>query len=296
MSDNHCNLQERLLPALKILDKLERVAAERSLETTLRERLFATYRLMISLLPRAAYFGPSAQARLEILYQARKLAICAASYALQLSQPEVAVELLEEGRAVFWSHYMRLRTSFDDLPLELARTFKVTSRKLEEKLTSGSKEDQMAEHRRLGEQWEILLSKARSIPGFERFLLPNTFNSLSHAARKGPVVLLLAGEALCQAIVIEQPSSTANQVSLPGVTLRRLEDLKRSLERSNCCARALGSRALKRRDAPLRASGPSDVYAELWKNVMWPVIESLSLKVSVLFQSNTNNWCIKSTF
>ena len=39
-------------------------------------------------------------------------------------------------------------------------------------------------------QWEAIVGRIREISGFERFLLPLTFNDLQQAAARGPVILI----------------------------------------------------------------------------------------------------------
>lgn len=277
--DDHHNVQQRLTKALNALESFEAWSIREDLDALLRERLLDTYRLTISLLPRASYFGLDARTRLDALSKAKELAVSAASHALQLLRPDVAIEILEAGRAVFWSQYMRLRLSFGYFPDNLAQKLKITSRQLDEGSTRGNQEDQAAARRRLSEQWDLLVDEARLLPGFECFMLPETFIMLSQAAERGPVVVLMASQTSCEAIVIESPAVGAKQVPLPKMTLKRLIFLKQALEASNRSARGLRNRAFKRREPMPKSGAAYGVYAELWSKVMKPVIDSLAWKV-----------------
>ena len=81
--------------------------------------LLGDYIATAGLLPRVAYFGLDIGSRLRALADADKLAVNGAAHALILEQPQLAIELLEQGRAVFWSQHLRLRTAFDALPSQL---------------------------------------------------------------------------------------------------------------------------------------------------------------------------------
>jgi len=69
---------------------------------------------------------------LRVLAKAENLATGAASQALEMSRADDAIELLEQGRAVFWSQCLRLQTHFTELPQDLALSLYVTSRQLEQ--------------------------------------------------------------------------------------------------------------------------------------------------------------------
>ena len=55
-------------------------------------------------------------------------------------------------------------------------------------------------------------------------MLPEMLQALGVASTKGPVVVLLANEVTCQAIVIENPE-TVHQINLSEVSLQKLQAL-----------------------------------------------------------------------
>lgn len=67
------------------------------------EKLLQAYRSTVELLPQVAYLGLDPHLRLRALAQAPALATTAAACAVVGGQPQIAVELLEEGRTVFWT-------------------------------------------------------------------------------------------------------------------------------------------------------------------------------------------------
>lgn len=275
--------RQRLIYVLEVLEIFERTITERDTSPELREQLFTTYQNTMRLVPRCFHFGLDARARLEMLYRARNLTIYAANRGLFLEKPEQAVELLEEGRAAFWSHCIRLRASFDGLPKELADRLKAASRVLDDKGASGNDAEKTGERRKLIVEWEALLSEARAVPGYERFLVQGSFDYLSQAATKHPVIVFIPGDTLSHAIIIRRPSSAPQMVQLPNLTTGRLEKLECQLKLFNRTARAMGSRAMTRRELKRSADKPLDVYSTLWMDAMLPVIEGLGLQVSLTY-------------
>ena len=75
----------------------------------------------ISLMPQAAYLGLSLNHRLKSVADAEHSATMAASHALLIPNATLALELLEQGRAVFWRQSLHLRTPFEalDIPKDI---------------------------------------------------------------------------------------------------------------------------------------------------------------------------------
>lgn len=234
-----------------------------------------------------------------MLTKAEGLAINGAALALTLGQPDVAVELLEEGRAVFWNQHLRLRSHFDALPEHLSRPLAEISRQLDVDVTNQSDnrddatppdksifEVQISQRRRLGERFDALIQEARSVSGFERFLQPEPFAVLARAAAKSPAVVLVAGRFSCFAVIIASPDHPEKAVSLPNISAGRLKHLGEVLqvcnkERRQIPRDATGSRdrAMKTKGRKDSTSGTKEILAELWLSIMQPIIQALSLKV-----------------
>jgi tetratricopeptide (TPR) repeat protein len=80
------------------------------------ESALGAYHAAIELLPRLAMLGLDLQSRQHALTSnSDGLARDAAACAVRAGQYDSAVELLEEGRAVFWSQALALRTPMADL-------------------------------------------------------------------------------------------------------------------------------------------------------------------------------------
>lgn len=291
VSDGRQNAQTRLASALDVLKHVERHVSVSQPDPQLQQALLDVYTRTVELLPRVAYFGLDVESRLRALANSDKVAADGAAHALLLAQPEFAIELLELGRAVFWSQQLRLRTAFSALPSELAAKLTQAAFMLErgshcaghtvnENQAKAAQEIQTANRRRLGDDFEELIAQARALPGFERFMLPEPFRALCTAAAHGPVVVLLANDIACQAIVLETPESV-HQVQLPKAYLKTLKTLSRAMSIAVRRGRGLlRNRAMKK----LHVEGgrkAEQVLEELWRNVILRVINVLDARVRV---------------
>lgn len=292
--DQYQNAQNRLTSALEVLDEMEHHVYFFQFQPFLRHTLLEVYSQVVELLPRVAYFGLDVASRLRVLSHSDTLAADGAGHALALNAPKVAVELLEQGRAVFWLQHLRLRTTFHLLPPPLARELSDTAATLErdtrilpseegqsvdEAHARVAQEMETIKRRRLSTEFEDLLRKARALPGFERFMLPETFATLSMAASHGPIVILLPGRSVCHAIVIERPD-VVHQLRLPGTTLQMVTTLSATIATASRNSRnSLQGRAMRRLDrTDKKAEG---ILEDLWRMVMAPIVQVLNLKVSL---------------
>lgn len=291
IADTHCSARVRLFEGLDVLT-LFKLAHERGqLGASTSLLLLDAYRLTIDLLPRIAYFGLDAHSRFKILSMAPTLAVDAAIYALSVHNEQASVELLEAGRAVFWSQSLRLRSSFDQLPKDLAAELSETARALNadarrvnqpSRLDGSARadyEDQVARTRRLGEAFEALVVKARYLPGFECFMLNDTYAALSMAALTAPVVVLLARTDFCGAIIIEGPNVSAKQLVFgPLINIERLKRLAHELRNTRQTTRnAVKYRVMRKTTVSQKSQ--NQVLAELWHSILKDLIKALSYKV-----------------
>lgn len=293
LSDRHQSAQARLRSALMILKTLEHDVSISLLDPQSRMMLLDVYIATAGLLPRVAYFGLDIDSRLRVLADADKLAVDGAAHALILEQPQLAIELLEQGRAVFWSQQLRLRTAFDALPLELSIKLTRTAFLLENgcqlsveeeeqvfgdgNQAKAAQEKKAADRRRLGGDFEALIHQVRAMPGFERFMLPEPFQALRAVASRGPVVILIANQVTVQAIVAEQKG--IQQVQLPEANVKDLRALSHMMVEAVRRGRGhMRDRAIKRLDKKLDHT-LERVLQELWRVVIGRIIEAIQLEV-----------------
>jgi tetratricopeptide (TPR) repeat protein len=307
ISDTSQSAHIRLKKGVEILEKLEKVISkwpEEPVDRTREERILELYHLAIQLVPRVAYLGRDIKSQLRALERVEHLATAAAIHAVAISRLDVAVELLEEGRAVLWSQRLRLRTAFDNLPVGLADKMKSLALKLEKgsvapkirnQENKATIEEEAVRLRCLGEEFEATIMEVRSLPGLDRFMLSDTFDSLRAVADRGPVVLLVTRRTASWGILLQHKN---NPQTIPLTTdPSRLKGLCEMLRISGLRHRnasfatsdtvrdvRLSLNAQKRlvipssdcedgRDAMMALLG------ELWKDVMYPIVRALQLKV-----------------
>jgi tetratricopeptide (TPR) repeat protein len=288
LRDNYRHPQMRLAESLEILSLCKSAIQAYHLgQRTVALELLSAYRSAIQLLPCMASFGLSLHSRFVVLARARTLAAEATLLALELGHICEALEMLEEGRAVFWAQYLRLRTTFDVLPHEQATHL----RQLTQELTLGDSDsrgpigdDEIVKRRKLNADFEEALASARQLPGFERLLMSQTYSSLSQAARNGPVVVFVSSGTHTVAFIVPAPDVTPISVALPNMNEDRLKAMisDHRIASARSAERLREARSMK--PVRIRDSGDRDgecqLLANLWSWVMLPVVEALNLRVS----------------
>lgn len=281
LNDGH-SANQRCADGMKILEILK----DHSWDSPLRHLLLEVHNLLVRLLPRVAYFGLDLRSRLRVIRESESLANDAVGHALMLSNPTIAVELSEEGRGMFWNQALQLRTPVDSLPQPLAEQLVTISRQLEKDSHLESAEqkvpnDAADQKRRLGQKFEALIAEVQMLPGFERFMLPDSYTSLRTAARNGPVVILVASSVACQAIVLANPTAEARQIPLE-ISYEYLCNLGAiTRDEGTKYRKAQGQRGMKVIRAPSDRS--YSLLSELWNSVVFPAIEGIGLKVNQAF-------------
>ncbi|KAJ7249041.1 CHAT domain-containing protein [Mycena rebaudengoi] len=74
----------------------------------------------------------------------------------------------------------------------------------------------------LNEAWDKTVSAVRKVPGFEDFLQPKSLASLQQAAVSGPIVILLASDSACLALIVKS-SEDVQHVKLPTLNLQTVQ-------------------------------------------------------------------------
>ncbi|KAI9570918.1 CHAT domain-containing protein [Boletus coccyginus] len=153
------------------------------------------------------------------------LAVDAFSACLRERAPAHAVELLEQGRGVFWSQLTRLRSPLDDFVISypagkaLADDFTKLALLIRDTLNStGADQHERLCHLNL--DMHRVVTKVRGLPGLSRFLLPPLFPDLQLAASGGPVIIVNASEYSCDALIVlldRDPVHIPLQITREGV-------------------------------------------------------------------------------
>jgi tetratricopeptide (TPR) repeat protein len=282
--DPNCLEQTRFATAIQVLERIGQQVGDLR-ESEIVDFLMDAHRIAINALPRVAFFGLDVRGRLRSLARTESLGATAAVFAAVQGQAQEAIEILEQGRAVFWSQDLRLRENFTGLPDDIATELKDIAKQLQ---ASGSfdssskavREEDLAHRRRLGDRFESLVQAVQARPGWERFLRPRTFAWLAQAATaRSSLVVLLASRQGCLAIAITASDSPAQVIPLPTITVERLEVLSVALKKANLRGRAaVDTRGMRQSTYPSKSA--MHTFRELWEKVVVVIKDALGWTVS----------------
>jgi tetratricopeptide (TPR) repeat protein len=288
VEDGAASYRDRLKSSIRLLLLVEQVTMTRSLEISRDHelahspRVLDIYKCTIDLLPRVAEPWLSTSSRLRELSDSESLCRHAAIRAIMLNDYQTAIELFEQGKTVFWQQAMEVRSydpeDFFDETRQLVKTIESSD---SDQLPPGHREQAIEEKRqsylRLREQCSdpfFIIHRLADIGGFDR---------LAKATENGPVVILLDWYLAPFALIIESRES---------VRALRLhinsEQISQLLRSSNLhSAPTSGSRMSDDACDRPRGEGPSPVditelLAQIWYDIVRPVIEELNLEVSFL--------------
>jgi hypothetical protein len=273
----YCPAYRRLKDVMDVLRSLATSAPQLSQENALK--LSVVYSTAIALLPQVASFGLDPRTRLSVISGSGQLTTQAASHAISIGQYELALEMLEAGRSVFWTQGLHLRTPFTDLPPAISDRLKNITSALGQPMPDSSaegpaKDRELARRRRLGDDFTAVLAEARLLPGFEGLLQNISFSSLARASQQHPIVVLVAGENIAHALIILEDARCIH-VTLEKAASGSLKTLSDRVEAHSQHVRSRGVRKVQTTKAR-----PTDVYRELWALVMLPIVTALGWSVS----------------
>ena len=225
------------------------------------------------------------------------------SYQIRNGQLKQAIETLEQGRALLWSEMRGLRTSTDKLRAadsHLADKFAAVNKDLERLTLIPSPDGNVdrrnnaldgmepfghivMQQRKLLDDREKLVSQIQTLPGFDTFLKPPSFNTLQSVARHGPVVIINHSKRRSDILILLQ-NCPPSLITSPNGFYSRANKLQDQLLRE----RKKGLDSNEYEDAL------QSVLKELYELVGRPVIKRLK-ELNVPEQSRVW-WCPTSVF
>ena len=281
------------------------------------------YETAMSLLQEALVFCPTLQTKHLRLAQASKQgerlpsSSDYASYLIENGRVKQAVETLEQGRTLIWSEMRGLRTSTDQLraaDLALADKLADINQRLESVAMSVVQSDDeeigrgeagtesrgnsighlVLTQRRLLEERKSLISHIQSLPGFEHFLKPPSFDFLECVTSHGPVIIVNQTQAnIPKDFPVQVPSHIILLLkdSLPFIISTPSNFTHRANELENDLLRVRKEKGLDSEDYGRTLAS---VLADLYELVGKPVIERLrKLKVP---EKSRVWWCPTGAF
>jgi CHAT domain/Tetratricopeptide repeat len=256
----------------------------------------AAFAAAVEILPLLAWHGLDRATREQQLAEWPGLAADAAAWAITAGHPERAVELLEQGRTILWSHMLQLRSDLDELRSsdpDLADRLNVIRAELDSPAddppgadiaaAAGAAGSAADARRRQGEarmrradEWDQLLAGIRARPGFGAFLAIPPFADLAHAPENGTVVIINVSRYRCDALAITLAGVTV--IPLPDLTAagaaRHAEAFLRTIDE-------LGGTAVIAGGQPGADGDPDEVIRRvldwLWDSVARPILHDLGM-------------------
>ncbi|MEV4021064.1 CHAT domain-containing tetratricopeptide repeat protein [Nonomuraea angiospora] len=221
----------------------------------------------VRLLPILAWRGITRADQERRLLQFSGLARDAAALAVTTGQPELAVELLDQGRGVLWA---QLRATRSDLGSIRERLPKLALRldELRDQFDLPPEKDpttfaapEPVDKSRLASEWDQIVATVQEHDA--DFLAPRRFDQLAVAAAEGPVVVVNISAYGCDALIVTLDG--IQTVPLPAVTPEALavhhESLRLAYQRQGLAA------VLARHQAVTR------VLAWLGEQIVRPVLD-----------------------
>ncbi|KAI0028661.1 CHAT domain-containing protein [Vararia minispora EC-137] len=262
---------------------------------------------MLESIPALIWLGQSISHRLEQLsgYGIGPAITAAASLAISAGKLSLALEWLEEGRAIVWGQLTQLRDPLDDLrvchpgpadklrglsaalegagrrsTVTAGRSIQAVDEPNEAGLIeagSGPRttlEDEAREHHNLAAEYEALLAQIRTLEGFESFLRPKSLAQLAPACQDGPVAVINIDRERCDALVLCRPRNVVH-VPLPKFSLQAAEDVRSLLVASIHGRDARLSQEERGVYQPSFRDDMRDTLKTLWVCIVEPVLSSI---------------------
>ncbi|KAF9463817.1 TPR-like protein [Collybia nuda] len=220
------------------------------------------YTLALDLQQQHLALLPSLVSQQGLIEKSSQLSVDAAACALSTSTPEVAVELLEQGRSILWSKIQGYRKHFDEI-LEvaphLAQEFQNISHQLEHNAVSP--DVNIIHQHALYEKWERLLVEIRKLDGFSDFLKAAPFHFLQSVSTEGPVIMVNISLFRSDAIVLV-PHRPPVVVPLYEATPQLLKNLVDQISMATM--------------SPNSSTTIYHVLQHIWSAIVGPVIKQLT--------------------
>ncbi|CAE6463551.1 unnamed protein product [Rhizoctonia solani] len=251
------------------------------------------YGRAMGLIPQLLWVGTTITQRYGYLRTMGDLALEEVSHAISLRSFDLALQWLEQGRSIVWNQILQLRTPFNtlkSLDAELANELQIIGNYLE---SAGSRSTILVSsvgemldykqdahrHRELASKWDQLITRTRSIPGFEDFLRPKSKAMLMDAAKSGPVVIINVGETQGDALFLSPNSSEIRHLPLAGISRSKAVSLRSQFYPllQDYALLSRGARGIKRAGYDPRAMFEK-LLATLWAEVVGPILNFLGVK------------------
>jgi hypothetical protein len=256
--------------------------------TSLKKMLLQCYTAVIDLALLVAGFVLDQASQLRYLNTCRHLGPGACLAAINLNDVDGGLELLERTRGVVWSQSLHLRDpqlqevenvdptlalELTSLLRHLGSQYKANQHKTDDlgSIMPDNSHNRDMRHQNHGRA-QRLIREIRGMPGLADFMRGPSREALKSTAATHPVVILVAKDEECHALIIRSPTATLASISLTRIKASEITSLM--LTESASHMRSIGIRKPQMRPTFHR------MLAKLWDTVVKPVFDHLELTVS----------------
>jgi tetratricopeptide (TPR) repeat protein len=263
--------------------------------------LLQCFSAAIDLASRVAGFVLDPDSQLRYLSNSRHLGRRAYWCAVACGQPQLGLELLERARAMVWTQALHICSpELSSAPPELASELELllnslntsdilpSSVSLPSEISSASRQlSLMNEDVRYGNSARLhqLIQQIRTMPGHEGFMRGLPFKKLAQCASCSAVVVLVATQGECHALILQLNEQIPHTLKLADITPGEV----RNMSIINSVAQMRGSASMDdtqdyRIGMNVSSSKISSntVLDKLWTAVVKPIIEYLQFKVCAI--------------
>ncbi|MFJ4988312.1 CHAT domain-containing protein [Streptomyces sp. NPDC088732] len=267
--------------ALEVLPLMASRALDRDDRRTLLDRALLGGRYPVAHLGTDGAADPAAAGRPDPL-TGTSLSRTGCAAAIAAGRPAQGLALLEQGRAVLMNQDLEGRADLGALAAAhptLAAEFRTLAARLRRaEAPDGTGTADAAdtgipgylERHIAAAEWEALLMRVRTRPGFERFLLPPTEEEMRAVAAEGPVVVVNVDRLRCDALVV-----TPERIS--AVPLRDMTEGQLALRAQKFLAAVNLGHGASREEQERARETVLDTLAWLWHTTAEPVLRALGL-------------------
>jgi hypothetical protein len=225
-------------PVASVMTRL--TAADSSARAVVQRRglpaAVEAYTAAVDLLPLLAWRGLSLRDQQHLLHTyAASLARDGAACAIAAERPDLAAELLEAGRGVYWSQLLGTRTDLTalhqaapDLAERLQHCRTVLEQPIPDETTDPNPAQTAQERRNAAHRFDKLVDQVRALPPTEAFPHPNRFlkppavDTLLPDPGHDPTVVINISRWRCDALLLTHHGVTP--VPLPNLTQEQVID------------------------------------------------------------------------
>jgi CHAT domain-containing protein len=257
--------------------------------------LLNVYSNLIDKLSRMTGFAFDTVSQLVALKSARSFGSDACMAALLSGCSSQAIEQIDHAHGVIWAQALHQRDpQLQDLPGSLAFELEVLLRAVSVPTSKVAPIPSNPATRHLSpddvrhqqnSRIQTILTEVRAMPGLERFMLGKTYAQLRETAREHPVVVLASAHGFVYALIIRNSVQEHPDEIRLKVLSDHLARLRRTATQAGLRTRHVIRDFEVESDRQMRPGRSKDTalgtLAELWKEIVKPVLDHLQLTVRI---------------